>query len=46
MQLLEEFLTFKIKEAAIMETATSAIAEVHDDLGRCDALLSLLDSIG
>lgn len=46
MQLIEDFLNFKKREAAIMTVAASALAEVQDDLCRCDALLSLLDSIG
>ena len=45
MQLIEDFLNFKKREAVIMSGAASALAEVQDDLCRCDALLSLLASM-
>lgn len=45
MQLSEDFLNFKKREAAIMTVAASALAEVQDDLSRCDALFSLLASM-
>jgi hypothetical protein len=45
MQSIEDSLSFKKREAAIMSVAASALAEVQDDLGRCDALLSLLASM-